>query len=90
MPTFCKIFPDLIIVDDICDGGTTFIKLAQRIDEKIYGRYRLDLYVTHGIFSRGLDVLRPYFNHVYCLHTFLENDQIDTDFLTVLNRGDFL
>lgn len=37
-----------LIVDDICDGGGTFAGLAQAIG---IGRDRLDLWVTHGIFS---------------------------------------
>lgn len=44
-----------LIVDDICDGGMTFIKIAEEL-------YRLEaktvaLYVTHGIFSKGLKCL---------------------------------
>jgi ribose-phosphate pyrophosphokinase len=65
---------DALIVDDICDGGGTFIGLAQEIN-RMYGpsitdpaseRYkRLSLYVTHGIFSRGLKELLGYFEKVY-------------------------
>jgi len=46
----------ILVVDDICDGGRTFIELARAArevtDQPLY------LYVTHGIFSRGLDALR--------------------------------
>lgn len=41
------------IVDDICDGGATFTGLAQALKAK--GAERVILYVTHGIFSKGLD-----------------------------------
>ena len=41
-----------VIVDDICDGGMTFIKLAEALHEK--GADRVILYVTHGIFSKGI------------------------------------
>ena len=44
-----------VIVDDICDGGRTFIELAKKLKEKNAGQ--IVLYVTHGIFSRGLDGL---------------------------------
>jgi phosphoribosylpyrophosphate synthetase len=40
-----------LIVDDICDGGGTFIGLAQAIE---LPPERLDLWVTHGIFSKVL------------------------------------
>jgi ribose-phosphate pyrophosphokinase len=46
---------DIMIVDDICDGGATFIALAQELKKKNAGR--VILYVTHGIFSKGVQVL---------------------------------
>lgn len=53
-----------IIVDDICDGGRTFIEVAKAIkeekpDAKIY------LIVTHGIFSQGFDLLVQHLDGVY-------------------------
>ncbi|EKE75994.1 ribose-phosphate diphosphokinase [Gallaecimonas xiamenensis] len=43
---------NLLILDDICDGGRTFIELAKVLKEK--GAGSIGLYVTHGIFSKGL------------------------------------
>lgn len=77
---------DLIILDDICDGGRTFIELAKNLKDQ--GAGKLYLYVTHGIFSKGLDVLKEYFTHVFCAHTFLEAHQIDKSFLTVTHKGE--
>lgn len=45
---------DCLIVDDICDGGRTFIELAKALKSK--GAESVHLYVTHGIFSKGLSV----------------------------------
>ena len=46
---------DLLIVDDICDGGRTFIELAKKL---VKGNPNsISLYVTHGIFSKGVGVL---------------------------------
>jgi ribose-phosphate pyrophosphokinase len=44
-----------IVVDDICDGGATFLGLAEALKAKNAG----DLYlcVSHGIFSKGVDTL---------------------------------
>ena len=57
------------IVDDICDGGATFIELASVINDN--GRpATLDLYVTHGIFSKGVAVLETYFDTIY-VHNFV-------------------
>jgi ribose-phosphate pyrophosphokinase len=41
----------VIIADDICDGGRTFIELAKVLKAK--GANKVVLYVTHGIFSKG-------------------------------------
>lgn len=40
-----------LILDDICDGGGTFTGLAEVLDG--YGARHVDLFVTHGIFSKG-------------------------------------
>jgi ribose-phosphate pyrophosphokinase len=45
----------LLVVDDICDGGYTFIQLAEVLNT--FTPTSLELYVTHGIFSKGLDPL---------------------------------
>ena len=44
----------VLIVDDICDGGMTFIRLSQALK----GAAQIHLYVSHGIFSKGTAVLR--------------------------------
>lgn len=52
--------PSLLIVDDICDGGGTFIGLAGKLREVLepdHGKVSIDLFVTHGIFSKGIGPL---------------------------------
>lgn len=46
---------DCLIVDDICDGGGTFVGLAEELKKKNAGR--LFLAVSHGIFNKGFEVL---------------------------------
>lgn len=46
----------VLIVDDICDGGATFIQLVKALRE-VGHPSRIGLYVTHGIFSKGLGPL---------------------------------
>ena len=41
-----------LIVDDICDGGRTFIELGKVL--KARGAKEVNLFVTHGIFSQGM------------------------------------
>lgn len=61
----------ILIVDDICDGGRTFIELAKMI--RSFDSFNdtarvIDLYVTHGIFSRGVEPLfhDGLINSIYC------------------------
>lgn len=57
-----------IIVDDICDGGRTFIELAKTLKHE-HGAREVDLYVTHGIFSAGFDVFKGYISTIYYLNS---------------------
>lgn len=76
---------NLMIVDDICDGGRTFIELAKVLRERNAGK--IELFVTHGIFSKGVDVFDGY---VDCIHSFnvWENNVQDTNTkgLLVINQ----
>lgn len=45
----------LLVIDDICDGGGTFVLLANEL--KKHNPTRFSLFVTHGIFSKGVEVL---------------------------------
>lgn len=53
-----------LIVDDICDGGYTFTLLAKELKAKEASR--IALYVTHGIFSKGVDALDDSIDAIYC------------------------
>lgn len=44
----------VLIVDDICDGGRTFIEIAKMLPDV----QDINLYTTHGIYSKGTQVLR--------------------------------
>lgn len=46
----------LLIVDDLCDAGGTFKLVAERALEA--GAEDVHLYVTHGLFTKGLQTLR--------------------------------
>jgi ribose-phosphate pyrophosphokinase len=75
---------NLIMVDDICDGGRTFIQLGKALKEA--GAKEIYLYVTHGIFMAGLEILKPAIDKVFCLHTYLNPEQRDPSFLTVIEN----
>lgn len=53
---------DCFIVDDICDGGKTFIEIAKILKTKNCGH--ITLMVTHGLFTKGLDVFKGYIDSI--------------------------
>ncbi len=54
---------DCIIVDDICDGGGTFLGLADVLIDA--GVKSLTLAVTHGLFTKGTDILFEKFDRIF-------------------------
>jgi ribose-phosphate pyrophosphokinase len=80
-----------IIVDDICDGGRTFIELAKAIHNS---RPTAEVYlvVTHGIFSNGLYELSKEITKIYSTNSVSDYDveynseyTVSKDYLTQLN-----
>ncbi|QQO38390.1 ribose-phosphate pyrophosphokinase [Vibrio phage VPG01] len=59
---------EVLIVDDISDGGASFKFLAKKLRER--GAKKVGLYVTHGIFSKGLDPIREDIDYVF-VHNFI-------------------
>lgn len=58
---------DIVLIDDICDGGWTFTSLATKIKLLNVGKMRL--IITHGIFSKGFTELLKYFDEIYCTNS---------------------
>lgn len=73
-----------LVVDDIGDGMGTFVGLAECIKKNQPEISQLDVYVTHGIFSKGLDLLAGLFDNVYTYN--LMNDEVRNHDLLVKNR----
>jgi ribose-phosphate pyrophosphokinase len=65
-----------IIIDDICDGGRTFVELAKAIKA---GRPTAKIYliVTHGIFSSGYSQLGEYFEQIYTTNSYKEIKEVE-------------
>lgn len=70
-----------IIIDDIADGGRTFIELSKAIKEEKENA-KVYLIVTHGIFSAGLEVLKPHFEKIYTTNSYSD---IDDEFVNQFN-----
>ncbi|MNZ78995.1 Ribose-phosphate pyrophosphokinase [compost metagenome] len=50
-----------LVLDDICDAGATFLQLVQMFPTTV----RLDLAVTHGIFTKGIDQLAKVYDKIH-------------------------
>ena len=56
-----------LIVDDICDGGRTFVEIAKALSGPMTAiSYTTHLHVTHGFFTKGLDELFTHFDSISC------------------------
>lgn len=73
-----KDIDSLLIVDDICDGGGTFIGLADEL-KKVAPRVDLYLYVSHGIFSAGLGRLGTAFKKIFTTDSFVKNRSLESE-----------
>ncbi len=67
----------VLIADDICDGGRTFIELAKVL--KAAGAIHISLFVTHGIFSKGIEVFEGKINMIYTTDSIRAADDFETN-----------
>lgn len=65
----------MLVIDDICDGGGTFILLSEML-AKEFGDIssELNLYVTHGIFSKGTDILLDHYDKLFTTDSYYEGE----------------
>jgi ribose-phosphate pyrophosphokinase len=64
-------YSNVLIVDDICDGGGTFVGLVDHLKAmgSKYNLIRFYLFTTHGIYSNGTDKLRSRFSELWTTNT---------------------
>lgn len=68
-----------LVVDDICDGGRTPNLVAQAWFDQAKFRsspHEIQLYVSHGLFSRGIDNIDPLFSKIYTTDSHCPVDRI--------------
>jgi|ERR1700722_5367496 len=68
-----------VVIDDICDGGATFMAIGDQIKPK-----HLTLIVSHGIFSRGFDDLGRYYQHIITTDSYANHPDAK-GFVTTIN-----
>jgi phosphoribosylpyrophosphate synthetase len=68
----------ILIMDDLCDGGATFIVEAEYLrDSKLLGDRKLYLFVYHGLFTNGLDTLLKHFDRIYTTNSYRDYPALD-------------
>lgn len=72
-----------LVVDDICDGGGTFVGLGEKIREQ---GATADLYVTHGIFSKGTTALKQIYENIYTTDSREIHERNDATFLPIVKE----
>lgn len=60
-------FAEYLVLDDLCDGGRTFTEIANLFSTS---PVRLDLAVTHGIFTKGVEVVANVYDNVYTTNSY--------------------
>ena len=66
---------DCLIIDDICDGGGTFLGLAQELKNKNAGN--LYLAISHGVFNKGFESLSEFYSKIFVTDSFREINNED-------------
>ena len=67
--------PDVIsgkvcVVDDLCDGGATFESVGRLLYISQPNIEQLDLFVTHGFFTKGIQDLTKFYDTIYSHKTY--------------------
>jgi ribose-phosphate pyrophosphokinase len=61
----------VMVVDDICDGGGTFVPIAKQLNCK-----KKILYVTHGIFSKGFEELLQNYDEIITTNSITSTEEL--------------
>lgn len=68
-----KLTIPILIVDDLCDAGGTFLAEARYLREMGITA-PLNLFVAHGLFTKELSPLLKLFDHIYCTNSYQDID----------------
>lgn len=66
---------DLLVIDDLCDGGNTFRLLANSLRNK-YPDKKLKIFVTHMVNPKGIETLSKYYDEVYFTNSYKDWDNL--------------
>ncbi len=67
---------EILVVDDLCDGGRTFIEAAKLLKEN-YPNVKLTLFITHAVNINGLRAVAQVYDKVYYADTYRKWEGLD-------------
>jgi ribose-phosphate pyrophosphokinase len=60
---------NILVIDDLCDGGATFIQIAEYLKEH-YPNNKRYLFVAHALFTKGVDIVAEHYEKIYCTNSY--------------------
>lgn len=66
----------LVVIDDLCDAGGTFVGVASKIRE-INPNRRLAIFVTHMVNPKGITTLSENYDEVYFTNSYLNWENLE-------------
>lgn len=67
---------DFLLIDDLCDGGVTFVGIANKVRE-INKNAKLSILVTHLVNDRGLENLSNNFDEIFITNSYKDWNLIE-------------
>lgn len=61
----------ILVIDDLCDGGGTFVALANELNE-LCPKYKREIWVTHAIQKSGIRLLAAKYDKVYITNSYTD------------------
>ena len=73
-----KNYKKVLVFDDICDGGSTFVHVGNQLLPNISAGAELSLYTTHGMYTSkpNINALFNIYKNVYCCDTYYTRQEL--------------
>ena len=65
----------LMVLDDLCDGGGTFVGIAELLNEKCPNRPK-SIFVTHAVNYKGIENMSKHYDNVYITNSYKDWDNL--------------
>lgn len=70
----------IIVLDDLCDGGSTFVELAKTV-KAIDPNRKLAIWITHMVNELGIERLKEWYDEIYFTNSYKDWDEEITDYI---------